>query len=101
MTNSGKVAGREVVQLYASYPEATVERCAKELKGFAKTRLLKPGESENVAIPVTARDLAYWDEFTHRFTTPAEAYRLQVGSTSVDLRGEAEVRMARAQVFAD
>lgn len=101
VTNSGKVAGREVVQLYASYPEATVERCAKELKGFAKTRLLKPGDSETVAIPVTARDLAYWDEFTHRFTTPAEAYRLQVGSTSVDLRGEAAVRVGRAQVFAD
>ena len=101
VTNSGTVAGREVVQLYASYPEATVERCAKELKGFAKTRLLKPGESETVSIPVTARDLAYWDEFTHRFTTPAESYRLLVGSTSVDLRGEAEVRMVRAQVFAD
>ena len=101
VTNSGTVAGREVVQLYASYPEATVERCAKELKGFAKTRLLKPGESETVAIPVTARGLAYWDEFTHRFTTPAETYRLQVGSTSADLRGGAEVRVERTQVFAD
>ena len=101
VTNTGKVAGKEVVQLYASYPGAKVERCEKELKGFAKTALLQPGASEIVKIPVTARDLAYWDEFTHRFTTDAGTYDFNLGSTSVDLRGKVSVTVDRDQVFAD
>jgi beta-glucosidase len=103
VTNTGLVAAKESVQVYLQQPyiQGGVEKASAELVGYGKTALLQPGESETVAIPVTARDLAYWDEFTHRFTTPAEAYRLQVGSTSVDLRGEAAVRVGRAQVFAD
>ena len=101
VTNAGKVAGREVVQLYAVYPDATVERCVKELKGFAKTGLLAPGASETVKIPVTVRDLAYWDEFTHRFTTDAGAYEFKIGSTSTDIRGAVTVRLDAKSVFND
>ena len=101
VTNTGKVAGKEVVELYASYPDAKVERCVKELKGFAKTRLLEPGESETVEISVSARDLAYWNEFTHRFTTDAGQYDFTVGSTPADVRGKVSVSYPATREFAD
>ena len=101
VSNAGKVAGREVVQLYAAYPGTKVERCVKELKGFAKTRLLNPGESEKVKISVSLRDLAYWNEFTHRFTTDAGQYEFLVGSTSADIRGKVSSSVAETSVFAD
>ena len=82
MTNTGKVAGREVVQVYVAYPDAKVERCVKDLRGFAKTKLLAPGESETVRIPIAIRDLAYFDELDHRFVTDEGVYELLVGTSS-------------------
>ena len=91
VTNAGKVAGREVVQVYVAYPDATVERCVKDLRGFAKTKLLAPGESETVRIPITLRDLARFDELDHRFVTDAGRYELLVGTSSRDIRGRKTV----------
>ena len=91
VTNSGKVAGREVVQVYVAYPDAKVERCVKDLRGFAKTKLLAPGESETVRIPIAIRDLAYFDELDHRFVTDAGRYELLVGTSSRDIRGRETV----------
>ena len=82
VTNTGKVAGREVVQVYVAYPMAKVERCVKDLRGFAKTKLLAPGESETVRIPIAIRDLAYFDELDHRFVTDEGVYELLVGTSS-------------------
>ena len=101
VTNTGKVAGREVVQVYASYPGSQVERCDRELKGFKKTRLLQPGESATVKISVSMRDLAYWNEFTHRFTTDAGDYEFLVGASSRDIRGKASVKIDETREFAD
>lgn len=67
VTNSGGLAGREVVQIYAQAPytdydrEIAVEKAAVNLVGFAKTKLLQPGESEAVAIAVKGQDLASFD----------------------------------------
>jgi beta-glucosidase len=91
VTNTGKVAGREVVQVYVAYPMAKVERCVKDLRGFAKTKLLAPGESETVRIPIAIRDLAYFDELDHRFVTDAGRYELLVGTSSRDIRGRKTV----------
>ena len=82
VTNTGKVAGREVGQVYVAYPTAKVERCVKDLRGFAKTKLLAPGESETVRIPITLRDLAYFDELDHRFVKDEGVYELLVGTSS-------------------
>ena len=100
VTNAGKVAGKEVVQFYVAYPDAKVERCVKELKGFEKVAL-KPGEKKTVKFSVTPRDVAYWDEFAHRFRTDAGAYEVLVGSSSADIRGSATVTLPRNAVFAD
>jgi len=60
--NSGNVAGREVVQLYIRDDDSTVDRPYKELKGFMKTKLLAPGETEIVTFTINKRDLSYFDE---------------------------------------
>ena len=100
VTNTGKVAGKEVVQFYAAYPNAKVERCVKELKGFEKLSL-KPGETKTAKLNVSPRDLAYWDEFAHCFRTDAGDYEILVGASAADIRGKATVRIDRDQVFAD
>ena len=64
VTNTGDVAGKEIVQLYIRDDESTVDRPSKELKGFAKTGLLQPCASETVTFTITKRDLSYFDEKT-------------------------------------
>ena len=100
VTNAGKVKGKETVQFYVSYPDAKVERCVKELKGFEKVTL-KPGETKRVSCTISPRDLAYWDEFAHCFRTDAGVYEVLVGASSADIRGKATVRIDRDQTFAD
>ena len=60
-----------------------------------------PGETKTVKFAVTPRELAYWDEFEHRFRTDAGDYEILVGASSADIRGKATVRVNRDQVFAD
>lgn len=62
VTNTGDVAGREVVELFVTAPEGKIEKPVKELKGFAKTGCIKPGKSEVVTIKVTDYDLASYNE---------------------------------------
>ena len=100
VANTGKVAGKEVVQLYVAYPDAKVERCKKELKAFAKVALA-PGETKTVELVLTARDLAYWDDFAHRFRTDAGRYEILVGSSCADIRTSATLAIGVSQVFAD
>ena len=100
VTNTGKMEGKEIVQFYAAYPDAKVERCVKELKGFEKVTL-KPGESKTVKFSGFPRDLAYWDEFAHRFRTDAGDYEILVGASAADIRGKAKIHIGSDQVFAD
>jgi beta-glucosidase len=60
VTNTGTVAGREIVQAYIGYPNTAVRRPKKELKAFAKTDEIAPGASVDVYFSIPARDLAYW-----------------------------------------
>ena len=92
-------AGREAVQFYAAWPEATVERCVKELKGFDKVSLA-PGETKVASTVVTARDLAYWDDFMHRFRTEAGPVEILTGASSADIRGRVRIAVG-PRVFAD
>ena len=99
--NVGGVAGRETVQIYAAYPDAKEERPVKELKGFAKTRLLSPGESEKLTVALTPRDLAYWDSFASRFRLAPGTYELLVGASAADIRGRAKMTVAKEMFFND
>ena len=86
VTNTGGVAGKEVVQVYVAAPRSKqMEKPAKELKAFAKTRLLQPGESETVRMTISRRDLASWDEGTHQWRADKGKYTILVGENSRDI----------------
>ncbi len=81
VTNTGKRAGAETVQLYVHAANAPVVRPEKELKGFAKVELA-PGESRDVTIALRPQDFAYWDVKRHNWTVAPGEYELLVGSAS-------------------
>ncbi len=93
--NTGKVAGREVVQLYASAPKGRLVKPATELKAFAKTRLLKPGETQTLTFTLKAADLASWDADAASWVCEPGEYALHVGASSRDFRGHATVSIAQ------
>ena len=99
--NTGDVPGKEVVQLYVEYPATGVERCVRELKAFAKTSLLEPGDDEKLTMSVSYRDLAYWDDVENRFVTPAGEYTLVAGVSSRDLRDRVTVTVKKTMTFND
>ena len=65
----------------------------KELKGFAKTRLLQPGESQTLRISIARSELASWNETTHKWQVDSGTYTLQVGGSSADIRGKAKITL--------
>ena len=85
--NTGKAAGKEVVQLYVSAPDnAGMNKPAKELKAFAKTRELNPGETATVTLKVNAADLASYDEVVSSWVVDAGNYEFLVGASSRDIK---------------
>jgi len=85
VTNTGQVAGKEIVQLYVRDLEATVERPAKELKDFEKVHL-KAGEKKTVYFTLKKRDFAFWDEDTSSWKVEAGEFEIQIGASSADIR---------------
>ncbi|NQZ89605.1 MAG: glycoside hydrolase family 3 C-terminal domain-containing protein [Colwellia sp.] len=80
--NIGKVAGAEVVQLYLHDKKASVDRPIKELKGFDKV-FLQPGETQQISIELTKRDLSFWDIKTNNWLAEPGDFEVQLG-TSLD-----------------
>ena len=85
VTNSGKVAGREVVQLYVRDPVASVQRPEKELRGFQKIALA-PGESQTIRFALAARDFAYYSTRHGQWIAESGEFELLVGASSRDIR---------------
>jgi beta-glucosidase len=94
VTNSGQAAGREVVQLYLTAPGRSMPKPALELRGFAKTRLLNPGESETLRFTIGPRDLASFDEAASAWVAEAGTYTVRIGASSADIRQTASFRKA-------
>lgn len=95
ITNTGKVAGKEVVQLYLSAPSGVLEKPAMELKGFAKTKLLAPGEKEVVTIVLTPEELASYHTDGAAWVAEAGEYSVKLGSSSIDIRSSASFKLAK------
>ncbi len=74
VTNTGKMAGKEVVQVYVHAPEGGMDKPEKELRAFAKTRVLQPGEKETVTMQIAKSDLCSWSEDTHGWELAAGEY---------------------------
>ena len=85
VTNTGAVAGDDVVQLYATTPDATPaqERPRKRLVGFDKVAL-EPGQTKTVTLPLKIADLAFYDQSAHRWVVDPGGYGLQIARSSAD-----------------
>lgn len=90
ITNTGSMAGKEVVQLYVSDVESTVIRPVKELKGFDKVEL-QPGETRTVSFTLDKRAFAYWNTQIHDWHVESGEFRILVGKSSRDIQLEASV----------
>ncbi|MBQ4287498.1 MAG: fibronectin type III-like domain-contianing protein, partial [Bacteroidales bacterium] len=99
VTNSGKVAGKEAVQLYVSAPSGGLEKPAKELKAFAKTKLLAPGESQTLVMEVSAYELASFNENAGRWETAAGSYTVNFASNVADVRCTAPFVLKAQKTF--
>ncbi|GAB4322074.1 MAG: glycoside hydrolase family 3 C-terminal domain-containing protein [Promethearchaeota archaeon] len=91
ITNAGEVGGAEVAQLYVSDLESSVERPPKELRGFRKV-FLRPGETREVSLALTSRDLAFYDESSGQWVVEPGEFEVLVGGSSktLPLRGRFE-----------
>ena len=98
VANTGKAAGREVVQLYLSAPGK--DKPALELRAFAKTKLLKPGESEVVSFKLVPRDLASFDPASSSWVADAGTYTVKVGASCEDIRQTATFTKAKQETLA-
>ena len=92
VTNTGAVAGAEVVQLYLAAPESPVARPPKELVAFAKVSL-EPGETRQVGLSVPRRLFGHWDAQAGAWAEAAGRYELLAGSSSRHLPSRAELRL--------
>jgi beta-glucosidase len=92
VTNTGKVAGDAVPQLYVRHLGSKVERPALKLAGFSRVHLA-PGETKAVRIPLPASELAYWDTGRKAFVVEKEPVRLMLGASSADIRLRTDVRV--------
>jgi beta-glucosidase len=85
ITNTGKRAGDEVVQMYVQYPQSQIPRPIKELRGFARITL-RPGETQTVKFHLRGEALAYFDEASGRFTVEKGPVTVLIGASSADIR---------------
>jgi len=90
--NTGKRAGKEVVELYFHAINPKIDRPVRELKGFAKVSL-NPGETKTVSFKLTPRDLAYFDVAGQQWKADPGDYQIQIGASSRDIRLTAPLQL--------
>lgn len=95
--NTGNCAGKESVQVYVKAPAGGLEKPAKELKAFAKTKLLQPGESEVVTLSWKLMDMASLNEKSSSWELPKGTYQWMVGASSADVRCTVIQKVSKAQ----
>ena len=97
VTNNGKVAGKEVVELYVSAPAGGLDKPVCELKAFAKTRELRPGESQTVTMKVDNYSITSFNEATSAWEAPAGNYGVYFAASVEDVRASATYALKKAQ----
>ena len=97
MTNTGSAAGKEVVEVYVTAPDGGLVKPVYELKGFVKTKELKPGASETVTVTIDPYTLASFNEATSAWETAAGNYTVHFGASAADIRCTAAFKLAKPQ----
>lgn len=93
--NSGKVAGKEVAELYLHAPAGKLDKPERELKGFVKTKLLQPGEMQTVNFSIDAASLASFDPASSSWIAESGKYPVMVGASSKDIRQTTSFNLAK------
>ena len=91
--NMGSVSGKEVAQVYVSAPKGALQKPVHELKAFAKTRELQPGESQTLTMQIQKRNLASFDEAHSQWLAEAGQYTFRIGSSSRDIQATAVAKL--------
>jgi len=84
--NTGKKEGKETVELYLHAPGVEIGKPVQELKGFAKTRFLKPGESQEISFTLDGRSLASFRTDISSWVAEQGTYEIRIGASSKDIR---------------
>ena len=87
--NIGKVEGKEIAQVYVKAPKGKIDKPYHELKGFYKTKLLKPNESERVSLSIKLKDLTSFCK--NKWILEEGDYYIRVGASSRDIRLEGKI----------
>ena len=93
--NTGSVSGKEVAQVYVTAPKGNIEKPVQELKAFAKTRELKPGESQTLTMTIDRRDLTSFDEAGSQWLGEAGSYTFRIGNSSRNLTLRATLKLSQ------
>ncbi|GAA4176239.1 beta-glucosidase family protein [Gryllotalpicola koreensis] len=97
VTNTGRVAGAEIVQVYVTDAEASVYRPEQELRGFARVQL-EPGQSQAVAVELDARAFAFWSTAAHAWVVEGGRFGIRVGASSRDIRLTDTITLTGAEI---
>ncbi len=96
--NTGECEGKEVVELYISAPDSkAANKPAKELKAYAKSKNLKPGESETLTLSVAAADLASFDEASSAWVVAEGEYQFLVAASVQDIKATLKASVKNQQ----
>ena len=100
VTNTGSVAGKEVVEVYVAAPAGGLEKPARELKAFDKTDLLQPGASQTLTFRITPYELASFNIDANQWETASGSYTLYFSKNANDTATSASVNVRKASTFA-